>query len=90
VEEMLRSGRFGPAGFVHSIAWSQFRPGDAGVFQKEREQLDRRASRLIGLVKNCDGELRGLKKMRYKVLRSRVPRFPVPYVVWAKQLEPAR
>lgn len=26
VEEILRSDRFGPSGFVHSIAWSQYRP----------------------------------------------------------------
>jgi predicted O-methyltransferase YrrM len=88
VEDMLRSGRFGPAGFVHSIAWSQYRPADSEAFKKEREELDRRASRLIGLVKEGQ-ELRGLEKMKYKLLRSRVPRFPLTYEAWAKQLEPA-
>ena len=34
VEHILRSNQFGAAGFVHSNAWSQFRPDDDGLFQK--------------------------------------------------------
>ena len=85
VEEMLRSDRFGPAGFVHSIAWSQYRPTDGSRFRAQREQLAKRASKLIGLVEEGK-ELRGLKKMRFKLTRSRVPRFPLTYEAWAKQL----
>ncbi|MFZ0747124.1 MAG: class I SAM-dependent methyltransferase, partial [Terracidiphilus sp.] len=33
VEDVLRSNRFGAAGFVHSIAWSQFRPNDGTQYQ---------------------------------------------------------
>jgi hypothetical protein len=29
-----------------------------------------------------------LKKMRFKLTRSRVPRFPLSYEAWAKQLDP--
>ena len=36
VEDILRSDRFGPAGFVHSIAWAQYRPDDGARFQQLR------------------------------------------------------
>jgi hypothetical protein len=87
VEEMLRSDRFGPAGFVHSIAWSQYRPADGQKFQPQRAQLAKRASKLIDLVEEGQ-QLRGLKKMRFKLTRSRVPRFPLTHEAWAKQLDP--
>lgn len=73
VEEMLRSKQFGPAGFVHSIAWAQFRTADGEKFREKRERLARRAARLIPFVKD-DVELRGLRKKLYKLHRSRVPR----------------
>jgi predicted O-methyltransferase YrrM len=41
VEEVLRSDRFGPSGFVHSIGWSQFRPKDGASFKKSRAALER-------------------------------------------------
>src|ERR1700722_2466022 len=46
VEDVLRSNRFGPAGFVQSIAWAQYRPEDGHAFQEPRSALARRASRL--------------------------------------------
>jgi len=73
VEEMLRPKKFGAAGFVHSIAWAQFRPEDGWKFQERRERLAKRASRLIPFVQD-DTELRGLRKKLYKLHRSRVPR----------------
>ena len=87
VEEMLRSDKFGPAGFVHSIAWSQYRPADGSKFRAQRGKLAKRAGKLIGLVEEGK-QLRGLKKMRFKLTRSRVPRFPLTYEAWAKQLDP--
>ena len=87
VEEMLRSDKFGAAGFVHSMAWSQYRPTDGSKFRAQREKLAKRAGKLIGLVEEGK-ELRGLKKMRFKLTRSRVPRFPLTYEDWAKQLDP--
>jgi len=72
VEDVLRSDRFGPAGFVHSIAWAQYRPEDGHAFRELRSSLARRAARLIPFVKNGD-ELRGLAKRRYKLNRFRVP-----------------
>ena len=72
VEEVLRSDRFGPCGFVHSIAWGQFRPVDGERYREERRRLEKRAARLIPFVEN--GEPKGLRKIAYKLNRSRVPR----------------
>lgn len=73
VEDILRTREFGPAGFVHSVAWSQFRPEDSHRFQATKEALERRAARLIPLVQGGT-KLRGIAKLRYKLMRSRVPR----------------
>ncbi len=86
VEEMLSSNQFGPAGFVHSIAWAQFRPRDGEKFQESRERLARRASRLIPFVKD-DVELRGLRKKLYKLHRSRIPRKMPSRADWAALLD---
>lgn len=89
VEEMLRSDRFGAAGFVHSIAWSQFRPEDGSRFAQQRAGLERVAAPLIPLVR--DGrELRGLKKIRFKLLRARVPRRPLRPDEWTALLDGSR
>ncbi|MFP5234765.1 MAG: class I SAM-dependent methyltransferase [Acidobacteriota bacterium] len=76
VEDVLRSNSFGPAGFVHSIAWAQYRPHDGARFEKSRTSLARRAARLVPLVKE-NRPLRGLQKIRYKLNRSQVPRAPI-------------
>jgi MMP 1-O-methyltransferase len=76
VEEILRSDRFGPSGFVHSIAWSQYRPGDGNRFRKLRDQLERRASRLLPFVAN-DASPTGLRKIAFKLRRSFIPRKPI-------------
>lgn len=80
VEDVLRSDRFGAAGFVHSIAWSQFRPGDGARFSKQRAALERAAAPLIPLLadddhprRTEDKDLHGLKKLQYKLHRWRVP-----------------
>jgi hypothetical protein len=81
VEDVLRSDRFGPAGFVQSIAWAQFRPEDGHAFEKTRSSLARRASRLIPFVES-DTELRGIAKRRYKLNRFRVPHSPLDASDW--------
>lgn len=73
VEDILRSDHFGPAGFVHSIAWSQFRPADGAGFKDVRTALDPLASRLLPFVAD-EQPLHGIRKIRYKLARSRVPR----------------
>ena len=81
VEEILRSDRFGPSGFVHSIAWSQFRPSDGVKFKKDRLKLDRKCSKLIPFVLNNE-QPRGFRKRLYKFFRSRVPRKLVAPEQW--------
>ncbi|MGC1620971.1 MAG: class I SAM-dependent methyltransferase [Candidatus Acidiferrum sp.] len=81
VEDVLRSDRFGPAGFVHSIAWAQFRPEDGEAFREGRESLARRASRLIPFVKNGE-ELHGLAKRRFKLNRFLVPHSAIDAGKW--------
>ncbi len=73
VEDVLRSDRYGEAGFVRSIAWAQFRPEDGALFSAQRAGLERTAARLIPFVKD-DIKLRGLKKLGYKARRALVPR----------------
>jgi predicted O-methyltransferase YrrM len=74
VEDILRSDRFGAAGFVGSIAWAQFRPEDGRLFGAQRNRLERFAARLIPLVASGE-DLHGLSKIRFKLTRSRVPRW---------------
>lgn len=81
VEDVLRSDRFGPSGFVHSIAWSQFRPKDGATFRGPRAALEKRCAKLIPFVMN-GAEPRGLRKKAYKFWRSRVPRRPVTPEKW--------
>jgi predicted O-methyltransferase YrrM len=85
VEEMLCSDRFGAAGFVHSIAWSQFRPEDGIRFRKQRAALERSAARLIPLVKD-ERELHGLAKLRFKLARTLVPHKAIIPGAWAELL----
>ncbi|HEY1578633.1 MAG TPA: class I SAM-dependent methyltransferase [Terracidiphilus sp.] len=85
VEDMLRSDRFGPAGFVHSIAWSQFRPVDGASFSSDRVALDPLASRLLPFVAD-DKPLHGIRKLRYKLARSRVPRSIPSLYEWSALL----
>lgn len=81
-EEVLRSDRFGAAGFVHSIAWAQYRPGDGARFSKQRAKLERLASRLVPFVNGSP--LVGVRKIAYKLQRSRVPRKPISPEEWVR------
>jgi predicted O-methyltransferase YrrM len=82
VEDVLRSNHFGAAGFVHSIAWSQFRPADGTAFLGQRNLLARRAARLIPFVAR-GRRVHGLGKIGYKLCRSRVPRTGISPAEWA-------
>ena len=72
VEDMLRSDKFGPAGFLHTIGWAQYRPRDGARFRKQRLNLARKAARLIPLVAD-NRPVVGLTRMRYKLNCARVP-----------------
>ena len=80
-ELVLSSDSFGPSGFVHSIAWSQFRPRDGSAFRERRAALQKLTARLIPFVSG-DQESRGLRKIAYKLNRSRVPRKMVVPEEW--------
>jgi hypothetical protein len=82
VEDVLHSDRFGPAGFVQSIAWAQFRPEDGASFREPRSSLARRAARLIPFVQSGN-ELRGMAKRRYKLNRFLVPHSAIDPGEWA-------
>jgi predicted O-methyltransferase YrrM len=87
VEQILRSDKFGPAGFVQSVAWAQYRPNDGASFRKNRQQLAARAERLLPFLANAR-PFRGLTKLRYKLARSRVPRAPISPGAWSAMLSP--
>ena len=85
VEDILRSDRFGAAGFVQSAAWGQFRPYDGANFREQRQHLAHRAAKLLPFLKDSQ-PLRGLTKMRYKLARSRIPRAPISTGEWCDLL----
>jgi predicted O-methyltransferase YrrM len=87
VEQILRSDNFGPAGFVQSVAWGQYRPDDGAAFRKHREKLAGRAERLLPFLANAR-PFRGLTKLRYKLARSRVPRASITPAAWFAMLSP--
>lgn len=84
VENMLRSDQFGPAGFLHTIGWSQYRPHDGVRFRAERERLAKRAARLIPFV--TQGPVKGLGKLRYKLWRALVPHAVLPPTEWVAKV----
>lgn len=86
VEDVLGSDRFGAAGFVHSIAWAQFRPEDGHTFRERRASLARRASRLIPFVEGGN-ELHGMAKRRYKLNRFLVPHSAINPGDWASLVD---
>ena len=86
VEDVLRSDRFGPAGFLHSIAWAQFRREDGHAFRERRSSLARRASRLIPFVESSS-ELHGMAKIRYKLGRFRIPHSAIDPGDWASLVD---
>jgi MMP 1-O-methyltransferase len=86
VEDILKSDQFGPSGFVHSIAWAQFRPSDGHLFREARSSLARRASRLIPFVEP-GVELSGMARRRYRFNRFRVPHAAIRPRDWAALVE---
>ena len=88
VEDILQSNRFGASGFVNSIAWSQYRPDDSFSFRHMRAALEPLAAKLLPLVAD-DRPLHGLRKIRFKLARSRVPRSLPSIKNWTAMLNPS-
>jgi hypothetical protein len=85
VESLLASDDFGPAGFHGSIAWAQYRPADGARFRAERAALAARARRLVPFV--ADGRpLKGVRRLLFKALRSRVPHGDVDPQAWVERV----
>jgi predicted O-methyltransferase YrrM len=87
VEDILRSNRFGASGFVNSIAWSQYRPEDSFSFRHIHQALEPLAAKLLPFVAG-DQPLQGLRKVQFKLARSRVPRTLLSLDQWTKMLNP--
>ncbi len=88
VEELLGSDQFGPAGVCGSIGWAQYRPNDGSRWRAARHALSRKAARLIPFVR--DGrELRGVRKLQYKLWRGLVPHGAVKAEDWIKEVRGA-
>ena len=87
VEDILQSNRFGASGFVNSIAWSQYRPDDSFSFRHMQQALEPLAAKLLPLVAG-DQPLHGLRKIQFKVARSRVPRTLPSLKDWVRMLNP--
>ena len=83
VEDMLRSDRFGPAGFFGSIGWAQYRPRDGEKYRAQRAEIAKRAEKLIPLL-TTGRKLAGISKARYKLRRALVPRAGMPPEEWSK------
>lgn len=85
VEDILRSDRFGASGFVNSIAWSQYRPDDSFSFRQIHQSLEPLAAKLLPMVAE-DRPLHGLRKLKFKLARSRVPRSLPSLKEWTRTL----
>ncbi len=82
VENILRSDRYGPAGVVQSTAWGQFRPEDGKKFRELRNRIEQRARRILPFVVNGQ-PVKGLRKIGFKLARSRVPRTAISPAAWS-------
>jgi MMP 1-O-methyltransferase len=85
VEDILRSDQFGPAAFLGSIGWAQFRPRDGQQFRSERAWLASRAERLIPFALG-GRKVKGLAKLRYKLRRWRIPHAAQPSASMASKI----
>ena len=87
MEDVLLSNHFGPAGMCGSIGWSQyFKDSDIGCkFKHQKTELYRKLSRLIP-YSVFSKDIKGFTKIKYKILRSRVPHPDINPSKWLKQV----
>lgn len=86
-EDILLSNRFGPAGLCGTIGWAQYLKDkeQALKYKEEKLNLYLKLSRLIPLV-SSEKPLNGLRKLRYKLLRSRIPHSELTPEKWLKRV----
>lgn len=87
LEEILLSDHFGAAGLSGSIGWAQYHADSAQTasHRQHKLRLYRRLSPLVPLVA-YDQAPRGLNKLRYRLLRARVPRRPPSPETWVQRV----
>ena len=87
MEDVLTSDHFGPAGVVGSIGWAQYHVNvDRGRrWRFEKQQLIRRLAPLVP-YHALNLRLHGLTKVRYRLLRSRVPHRGVRINRWLRMV----
>jgi predicted O-methyltransferase YrrM len=83
VDEVLDSDNFGPVGFCGSIGWGQYF-SDRSIGARYRQQRLRLRKRLTSLLPYLGGPLKGLDKIRYKLLRSRIPHHRIESRKWLR------
>jgi predicted O-methyltransferase YrrM len=83
VDEVLNSDSFGPVGFCGSIGWGQYF-WDRSIGRRYRQQRQRLHTRLTRLLPFLGGPLKGFDKLRYKLLRSRIPHHRIDSVKWLR------
>lgn len=87
IENMLLSPNYGACGCVGSIAWAQYHSSGqlSDAVKEQKLRLYNRMSKLVPYVA-FEKELKGMKKTRYKILRSRVPHGPVDPQKWLEMV----
>ena len=87
LEDVLLSKHFGPAGMCGSIGWSQYFTDSniGGKFKHPKIKLYRKLSKLLPYSVLSD-DIKGITKIKYKVLRSRVPHGDVNASKWLREV----
>ena len=87
MEDILLSDNFGPAGVCGSLGWGQyFENRDTGrKYMHQRNRIHRRLKKLRPLTQGSK-TLKGFTKIRYKILRWRVPHSDVNPLNWLKEV----
>ncbi len=87
MEDVLLSKHFGPAGICGSIGWSQyFEDSNIGwKFKHQKIKLYRKLSRLLPYCV-FSKDIKGFAKIKYKVLRWKVPHEDVNPSKWLREV----
>ena len=87
IENILLSPNFGACGFCGSIAWAQYHVDETETFpfRKQKLSLYKKLSRLVPFLA-FKKELKGIEKVKYKLLRSLVPHGAVDPQKWRKTI----
>ena len=87
LDSVLRSPNFGACGFCGSIAWAQYHSDsrEPARHSANKHALAIKLERLLPFLSK--GELRGLEKKKYKILRWMIPHGRVDPHAWVDQVK---